>query len=109
MSHNDIDFQKIARQLLQNGKSKDEVITQLTNLGLEEFSARAMLDRMLSPQDMADSDSQSRLLIGLFLIIGSALSIYIVQATQRHHAYNYFAVAIGIVGICILAYGYSKR
>ena len=74
----EIDYRRVAQQLLQNDKSKEDVIAQLIKLGLEAHSANALLDQLINrQQDMQDDEGFWRLFAGIAGIILIIIAIVI--------------------------------
>lgn len=108
MSHlSEINYRRIALQLLQTGKSTDEVIAQLVKLDLEEYSARALIHHMFV--DTKIPWRTPAIISSALLIIGSIL-LYnaIIGETSTANPLASVAVAIRILGFAVLGYSLYK-
>lgn len=107
----EVDYLAIAYSLLRNDKSKQEVIDQLVALGMEEFSAQALLDRLLVPQEMKDSEHGWRMIaLGLgissiILSIGIGFTFSQYDSFMQQHNILVLVIGPSIVGLAMIVYG----
>jgi len=108
MSHlSEINYRRIALQLLQTGKSTDEVIAQLVKLDLEEYSARALIHHMFVD---AKVPWRTPAIIGSTLLIIGSIFLYnaIIGETSTANPLASMSIMIRILGFGLLGYSLYK-
>ena len=113
MSNNsDVNYIMIARQLLQNGKSSEEIVDQLVSLGLEKYSAQNLVDEFIHPEEMKDSVEQWQTIIRIIAVILIAISILLYDKVAKLDPDSilvYLFSALGFVGVGVLVFSFLKR
>ena len=108
----EINYRQVARQLVQSGKSQNEVIAQLVKLDLEEYSARALLDNMYTPQKSYNMEAHWRTpaIIGsIILIVGSIITYNAIRGvTSPENPLAHLFMAIRILGVGLFVYTIIK-
>ncbi len=108
MSHlSEINYRRIALQLLQTGKSTDEVIAQLVKLDLEEYSARALIHHMFADTKVP---WRTPMIIGSTLLIIGSILLYnaIIGETSSANLLASVSVVVRVLGFGLLGYSLYK-